>query len=283
MSKSGTRPVRLALAALALVVVGALGVSASAFGRSNATSCGTVTLDENAWAGATANVYVVKYVLEKNLGCTVNIEKLPESTPLFQAMADGKVDVLLEDWNNIQLKVNQKYVKSGTLIDLGSNGVIGHIGWFVPTYLMKQYPQLKTWQGLKGKESIFKSPESGSQGMFLGGDPSYVQKDAAADQAARPEPQVRVRRRGAGAGRPLEPGVQAEEADPLLLVHAAVPEHGVPAVRDQAPGAEQEVRRLVQPEARQQLEHLPVRVRADDHREGDHVEVREERARPPSA
>jgi len=178
MSKSGTRPVRLALLALALVVVGALGVSASAFGRSNAKSCGTVTLDENAWAGATANVYVVKYVLEKNLGCEVNIEKLPESTPLFQAMADGKVDVLLEDWNNIQLKVNQKYVKSGQLIDLGSNGVIGHIGWFVPTYLMKQYPQLKTWQGLKGKESIFKSPESGSQGMFLGGDPSYVQKDA---------------------------------------------------------------------------------------------------------
>jgi glycine betaine/proline transport system substrate-binding protein len=102
--------VRLALAALALVVVGALGVSASAFGRSDAKSCGTVTLDENAWAGATANVYVVKYVLEKNLGCKVNIEKLPESTPLFQAMADGKVDVLLEDWNNIQLKVNQKYV-----------------------------------------------------------------------------------------------------------------------------------------------------------------------------
>ena len=92
-------------------------------------------------------------------------------------MADGKVDVVLEDWNNIQLKVNQKYVKSGTIIDLGSNGVIGHIGWFIPTYLMKQYPQLKSWQGLKGKESIFKSPESGSQGMFLGGDPSYVQKD----------------------------------------------------------------------------------------------------------
>ena len=74
-------------------------------------------MDENAWAGATANVYVLKYVLEKNLGCKVNIEKLPESTPLFQAMADGKVDVVLEDWNNIHLKVNQKYVKSGTIIE----------------------------------------------------------------------------------------------------------------------------------------------------------------------
>ena len=137
-----------------------------------------VTMDENAWAGATANVYVLKYVLEKNLGCKVNIEKLPESTPLFQAMADGKVDVVPEDWNNIDLKVNQKYLTSETIMRLGSNGVIGHIGWYIPTYLMKQYPQFKTWQGLKGKEDIFKSPESGSQGMFLGGDPSYVQKDA---------------------------------------------------------------------------------------------------------
>ena len=171
---------RWVASALTIAAVSALAVSASALagGSTKSAKCGSLTLDENAWAGATANVYVIKYVLEKNLGCTVNIEKLPESTPLFQAMADGKVDFVTEDWNNIDLKVNQKYVKSGTLLNLGSNGVIGHIGWFIPTYLMKQYPQFKTWQGLKGKESIFKSPESGSQGMFLGGDPSYVQKDA---------------------------------------------------------------------------------------------------------
>ena len=53
------------------------------------------------------------------------------------------------------------------------------IGWYIPRYLLKQYPQFETWKGLKGKESVFKSPESGSQGMFLGGDPSYVQKDKA--------------------------------------------------------------------------------------------------------
>jgi glycine betaine/proline transport system substrate-binding protein len=171
------RSVPWVLAAVAAAVVGSLGLSASAFGG-GAASCGSLTLDENAWAGATANVYAVKNVLEKNYGCKVNIAKLPESTPLFQAMTDGKVDVVLEDWNNIDLKVNQKYVKSGSIMNLGSNGVIGHIGWFIPTYLMKQHPEFKTWRGLKGKESIFKSPESGSQGMFLGGDPSYVQKDA---------------------------------------------------------------------------------------------------------
>ena len=64
-------------------------------------------------------------------------------------------------------------------MNLGGNGITGVIGWYIPRYLLKQYPQFATWKGLKGKESVFKSPESGSQGMFLGGDPSYVQKDQA--------------------------------------------------------------------------------------------------------
>jgi glycine betaine/proline transport system substrate-binding protein len=177
MSKrSLTRVVRLFVLASLVAGVAALGIVGGATART--AKCGSLTLDENAWAGATANVYVVKYVLEKNLGCKVNIAKLPESTPLFQAMTDGKVDVVLEDWNNIQLKVNRHFVtKERSIVDLGPSGVVGHIGWFIPTYLMKQHPEFKTWRGLKGKETLFKSPESGSQGMFLGGDPSYVQKD----------------------------------------------------------------------------------------------------------
>src|SRR6476660_92570 len=177
MSKRArARAARLFVVASLVAVVGALGIAGGAGARG--AKCGSLTLDENAWAGATANVYVVKYVLEKNLGCKVNIAKLPESTPLFQAMTDGKVDVVLEDWNNIQLAVNRHFVtKEKSIVDLKGSGVIGHIGWFIPTYLMKQHPEFKTWQGLKGKESLFKSPESGSQGMFLGGDPSYVQKD----------------------------------------------------------------------------------------------------------
>jgi len=178
MAKSKRRSLPWLVAAFAAALVGALGVSASAVAGGSA-KCGTITFDENAWAGATANVYVVKNVLEKNLGCTINIEKLPESTPLFQAMADGKVDVVLEDWNNIYLAVNRHYVtQSKSIVNLGRSAVVGHIGWFIPTYLMQAHPEFKTWQGLKGKEALFKSPESGSQGMFLGGDPSYVQKDA---------------------------------------------------------------------------------------------------------
>jgi glycine betaine/proline transport system substrate-binding protein len=161
----------LAVAAV-LVAVALTGGSAAA--KTNA--CGTVTINEQAWAGSTANTYVVKNVLEKNLGCKVNITKVAE-VPVYQAMADGKTDAILEDWGHVDQQ--KQYVKQQkTVVYAGKNGVKGVIGWYIPTYLMKQHPEFKTWKGLKGKESLFKSPESGSQGMFLGGDPSYQQKDA---------------------------------------------------------------------------------------------------------
>ena len=134
-------------------------------------------LNENAWAGSSSNVYVAKYVLEKKLGCKVKVTNVTENQPSFQAMADGKIDVVLEDWDNSLVAGNQKYLKNGSVVNAGPLGVVGLIGWYIPRYLLAQYPQFKTWKGLKGKESVFKSPESGSQGMFLGGDPSYVQKD----------------------------------------------------------------------------------------------------------
>ena len=134
-------------------------------GASASKDCGKVTLNEQAWAGSTANTYIAKAVLEDELGCEVEITKVAE-IPVFQAMADGEVDAVLE------------YIQQGKKVVMGGPlGVEGHIGWFIPKYLMDEHPEFKTWEGLKGEEDLFKTAESGDQGMFLGGDPSYVQKD----------------------------------------------------------------------------------------------------------
>jgi glycine betaine/proline transport system substrate-binding protein len=163
-----------------LAIVAGCGSSKESSGNTEAAGgakkdCGTVTLNEQAWAGSTANTYIAKTVLENDLGCTVQITKIAE-IPVYQAMADGKVDAVLEDWQHVaQYK---QYTGPGKKVVLaGPLGVKGHIGWFIPKYLMDQHPEFKTWEGLKGKETLFKTAESGSQGMFLGGDPSYVQKD----------------------------------------------------------------------------------------------------------
>jgi len=160
-----------AIAAALVVAVAITGGTAAA----KASKCGTVTLNEQAWAGSTANTYVVKNVLEKSLGCKVNISKVAE-VPVYQAMADGKTDAILEDWGHVP-QWNQYVTKQKTVVRAGANGVTGVIGWYVPTYLVQQHPELKSWTGLKKDATLFKSPESGSQGMFLGGDPSYQQKD----------------------------------------------------------------------------------------------------------
>jgi glycine betaine/proline transport system substrate-binding protein len=136
--------------------------------------CGKVVINENAWAGSTANVYIAKAVLEEDLGCEVEITKITE-IPVFQAMADGKVDVVLEDWQHTDEYA--KYIdKAGTVVQGGPLGVEGHIGWFIPQFVMDENPEFKTWEGLKGKEDVFNNE-------FLGGDPSYVQKDKQLIQA----------------------------------------------------------------------------------------------------
>jgi glycine betaine/proline transport system substrate-binding protein len=149
--------------------------SGSSSSASSGKDCGTVTLNEQAWAGSTANTYIAKAVLEDKLGCKVEITKIAE-IPVFQAMADGKVDAVLEDWQHTD--EYKKFIdQGGTVVQGGPLGVEGHIGWFIPKYLMDEHPEFASWEGLKGEEDIFKTAESGDQGMFLGGDPSYVQKD----------------------------------------------------------------------------------------------------------
>jgi ABC-type proline/glycine betaine transport system substrate-binding protein len=197
-----------ALLGISVVAVVGLVSSGSALGGA-AQSCGTVTLNEQAWTGSTANTYVAKYVLEKRLGCSVKITKITE-IPVFQAMADGKVDAVLEDWNHVA-QYQQFVTKQKSVVLVRANGLVGHIGWFIPRYLLKQNPGFKTWRGLKGKESLFRSPESGSQGMFL----------------------------GVGGSGALHAADQAEEAGHLLLVDAAVPEREPRPRRGEAAGTVQ--------------------------------------------
>jgi len=56
---------------------------------------------------------------------------------------------------------------------------VGQIGWFLPSALLAQHPELATWEGLRGREGLFATSETGSSGQFLAADPSFVQFDEA--------------------------------------------------------------------------------------------------------
>ena len=143
---------RVRLSGLALVGVASLVVAATALGggaRFTAPACDEVVLNENSWVGSSANVYVLKNVLENKLKCKVKVLNITEGQPAFQAMADGKIDVVMEDWQNLP---GTPYEKNKSVVSIGTNGITGVIGWYIPRYLLKQYPQFKSWRGLKGKE-----------------------------------------------------------------------------------------------------------------------------------
>jgi glycine betaine/proline transport system substrate-binding protein len=166
----------VALGALSLAAGATALVGASTSAASSKADCGTVTLNENSWVGSTANVYVVKNILESKLNCDVKVTQIAE-IPVYQALSTGKVDAVLEDWQHVD-QYKQYEQKLKTAQDAGSNGVTGHIGWYVPSYVVQAHPELKTWKGLQKNWGLFKTAESSGKGELLDGDPSYVTNDA---------------------------------------------------------------------------------------------------------
>ena len=116
-------------------------------------------------------------MIEKNLGYNVNLLTIDE-IPAWPAMVQGKVSAVMEVWGHSPLYA--QYVKGNhKVVDAGLEGPNGNIGWYVPTYLVQQHPELKTWQGVKKDWKMFVTPQSSPQGQFLDGSPSYVTNDQA--------------------------------------------------------------------------------------------------------
>ena len=72
----------------------------------------------------------------------------------------------------------KKYIQAGAgVIDGGPLGVVGQIGWFIPTYMVDENPELATWEGLKGNEALFATAETGTSGQFVDADPAFGSYD----------------------------------------------------------------------------------------------------------
>jgi len=141
------------------------------------TRCGTVTLASNPWVGYEANLAVVKYLAEKELGCTVKVVAEAEAES-WKHLADGSVDAILENWGHDDLK--KQYIDTkGVAVEGGLTGNKGVIGWYVPPWMIERYPDLEDWKSLRKNWNLFRTAKSGSKGQFLAGDPSFVTNDAA--------------------------------------------------------------------------------------------------------
>jgi len=166
-----TRAVLAALAASALLL--------AACGADEADGGNTLSLVANPWPGSYANAHVAAAILQQELGIDVRIVEIDENAQ-WTGLADGTLDASLEVWPSGHADNYATYVDElGAVEDGGPLGALGQIGWFLPSALLEEHPELASWQGLRGREDLFATSETGTSGQFLAADPSFVQFDEA--------------------------------------------------------------------------------------------------------
>jgi glycine betaine/proline transport system substrate-binding protein len=138
-----------------------------------------VSLAVNPWTGSAVNANVAKVVLESKLGTTTKLVDIDENAT-WPGLDSGSLDAVLEVWPSGHAKDKATYIdEKKTVVDIGLLGPKARIGWYVPSYVIDQHPDLATWEGFKDPDNakLFATAETGDQGQFLMGDPSYVSYD----------------------------------------------------------------------------------------------------------
>lgn len=155
-------------------------------GGTTTADCGsdTVNIAVNPWTGSAVNANVARIILEHELGIKVQLVKIDEYAQ-FPALASGDIDASLEVWPSGHAADIARYIegrrggplRDGGVVDGGRLGVVGNIGWWIPTYMLARHPELASWRGIKGNEQLFRTAKSDTAGQFLGSDPSYTAYD----------------------------------------------------------------------------------------------------------
>jgi glycine betaine/proline transport system substrate-binding protein len=182
-----THVVLVALATTSVLALGACGGDSienagsdkDGDGGEAPADCGELNMAINPWVGFEADAHVVGYIAKTELGCTVNYKDLDEQVS-WKGFGNGSVDVVIENWGHPELEA--KYFEGegdGTAEDFGLTGNDGVIGWYVPPWMVEEYPDITDWNNLNKYAELFKTSESGDLGTLYDGDPGFVTNDEA--------------------------------------------------------------------------------------------------------
>jgi glycine betaine/proline transport system substrate-binding protein len=142
---------------------------------STAGAKGTVNIDVHAWVGYEAQAAVLAYLLEHELGYKVN-KRAAKENQSWKDFESGRVDVIVESWGHNDWKkefIEQKKVA----LSAGLTGNKGVIGWYVPEWMAKKYPDITDYRNLNKYAPLFRTEKTGNAGQILDGDPTFVTND----------------------------------------------------------------------------------------------------------
>lgn len=119
-----------------------------------AQDCGEVSITEMNWASSAVVTAVSKFLMEQGYGCEVTTVPSATVPSLASVSETGKPDIVTELWIN-GAPSYQGLQDAGTIVTLGdvlSDG--GVEGWWVPTYLVEEHPELATLEGVLANADI---------------------------------------------------------------------------------------------------------------------------------
>ena len=141
-----------------------------------------VRIAENDWTGNLVDINMAKIILEEHMGIEVELI-YADYTGQWAGLAVGDLDVSMEIWHSFSFDAHQEFVDEKGMVEvIGDLGMVGSSGMYVPTYVIKgdaergiaaAAPNLKTYKDLNQYTALFRRPETGDKGFFLGVVPSW--------------------------------------------------------------------------------------------------------------
>lgn len=110
--------------------------------------CGKVSLGKMNWESAAVITEVTNFLMVRGYGCDVKLVPTATVTAITSLAENNEPDVVPELWVN-SAPAYEKLAAEGKLVkatDVISDG--GSESWFIPDYLAKKHPELKTLDGI---------------------------------------------------------------------------------------------------------------------------------------
>lgn len=133
-----------------VMAAGALSMSSVAF-----ADCGEVSITEMGWASNEVVTGVASFLMENGYGCEVTV--VPSDTvPAVTSVAEnGEPDIVTELWLNSTGEVFNRLEEEGRIQRLGKVLEPGGVeGWWIPTYLAEEHPELTTIEGVMNNPEL---------------------------------------------------------------------------------------------------------------------------------
>ncbi|WP_169054296.1 ABC transporter substrate-binding protein [Nitratireductor sp. XY-223] len=165
------------LTSLIVGMAAAATISLGAPATASATDCGTedqITIAEMTWLSASSLAYITQRILVEGYGC--NAELVPGDTvPTATSMlSKGEPDIAPELWVSTAQSIWDQMQEKGNVYkanDIFAGG--GEEGWWIPDYVAKEHPQIKTISDLKDNWEVFADISDPDRGRLYGCPPGW--------------------------------------------------------------------------------------------------------------